>query len=103
MSLIFSTLGPFIGDISEVMKLVLRVLFYASPITYPLSKVPEPYQTLMWLNPLSSIVEIVRPPIIYGTMPSSDILIIFFGLTILLLIFAIWLFNRVKHAIPDVV
>jgi lipopolysaccharide transport system permease protein len=103
ISLILSSLGPFIGDISEFMRLLLRVLFYASPITYPLTLIPETYQAIMWLNPLTSMVELYRAPIVFGMMPSIKILLIFSGVSTLLSFLAFYLFNKVKVFIPDVV
>lgn len=103
LSLLLASLGPFIGDISEAMRLILRVLFYATPITYPLSLIPEAYRVWMWLNPLTCMVELLRNPIVFGQMPPITVLIVFCLLSILLLITALWVFKRVKGVISDVV
>lgn len=103
VALLLASLGPFIGDISEAMRLLLRILFYGTPITYPLSMVPQPYRDLMWLNPLTSIVELLRIPLVFGQAPS---LTVWFGLaaaTTLLGILSMWIFNRVRGVISDVV
>jgi len=103
LSLLLAALGPFIGDISEAMRLLLRILFYATPITYPLSMVPEPWQGWMWLNPLTVMVEMLRAPLVFGVMPSSALLIGFPLACLVLLLLASWIFNRVKGVISDVV
>ena len=66
LSLLLAALGPFVGDISEAMRLLLRVLFYATPITFPLTLIPEPWRGWMWLNPLTSMVELLRNPLVFG-------------------------------------
>jgi lipopolysaccharide transport system permease protein len=33
---------------------------FAAPIVYPASIVPEKYRFLIWLNPLTSVIEIFR-------------------------------------------
>ena len=103
LSLLLASLGPFIGDISEAMRLILRVLFYATPITYPLSLIPDPYRAWMWLNPLTCMVELLRNPIVFGQMPPITVLIGFCLVSVLLLIIALWVFKRVKGVISDVV
>lgn len=103
VSLILASLSPFIGDISEIMRLLLRIFFYITPITYPLSMIPEKYHILMWINPLTCIVEFLRNPIVFGIAPNISILIGFSLGTIILLIMGYWVFSRVKGVISDVV
>lgn len=103
MSLLLVSIGGFIGDISDVLKLVLRLLFYATPITYPLMMVPMPYQNWMWFNPLTSMVELVRIPIVFGVGPPMSVLIPFTIFSIVLLIVSVFVFRRVKGFIADVV
>lgn len=103
LSLLLAALGPFIGDISDAMRLLLRVLFYATPITYPLTMVPPAYRDWMWLNPLTCMVELLREPIVFGQMPPVHVLGIFFVSSLLLFGVALWVFQRVKGVISDVV
>ena len=103
LSLLLAALGPFIGDISEAMRLLLRVLFYATPITYPLALVPLPWRDWMWLNPLTCMVELLRDPIVFGTAPPAHVLGLFALASVLLAALSAWIFARVKGVIADVV
>lgn len=69
VSLVLAVVGPFIGDISQSVRLGLRLLFYATPITYPLAAVPAAYRDWCWLNPLTPIVEPLRQALVFGTQP----------------------------------
>lgn len=102
-SLLLAALGPFIGDISDTMRLILRVLFYATPITYPLTMVPMPYRDWMWLNPLTAMVELLRSPIVFASFPPPLLVAGFTAGTALLALSAAWIFFRVKGVISDVV
>lgn len=103
LSLLLAALGPFIGDVSEASRLLLRVLFYATPITYPMALVPEPYREWMWLNPLASMVELLRAPIVFDQMLPWYASGIFVSCSLLLFGVALWVFQRVKGVIADVV
>jgi lipopolysaccharide transport system permease protein len=103
LSLLLAALGPFIGDVSEAFRLLLRVLFYATPITYPMALVPQPYRDWMWLNPLTSMVELLREPIVFGQMLPLYVCGIFFASSLLLFGVALWVFQQVKGVISDVV
>ena len=103
LSLLLSALGPFIGDISEAMRLLLRVLFYATPITYPLTLVPQPWRDWMWLNPLTDMVELLRNPVVFGQAPPAAALGGFALASLVLAAIAFWVFGRVKGVVSDVV
>lgn len=103
LSLLLASLGPFIGDISEAMRLLLRVLFYATPITYPLALVPLPWRDWMWINPLTCMVELLRSPIVFGVAPPMSMLAGFAVEGVVAALLGAWVFSRVKGVIADVV
>jgi lipopolysaccharide transport system permease protein len=103
ISLLLASLGPFIGDISEATRLLLRVLFYATPITYPLTMVSERWRDWMWFNPLAVIVELLRSPIVFGTLVPARPTLVFLAGSLLLGAIALWVFRRVSGVISDVV
>jgi lipopolysaccharide transport system permease protein len=103
VSLILSVLGPFIGDISQSVRLVLRVILYAAPITYPIAIVPNEYRYLLWVNPITCIVEPLRQAIVFGAMPYLTYMTALFVLSSILMSMGIWMFKRVRGIIPDVV
>ena len=47
-------------DTIRVVRIVLRMLFYGTPIIYTLNVAPEWMQRLLWFNPLSGILEFYR-------------------------------------------
>ncbi|MHA3684602.1 ABC transporter permease [Leucobacter sp. HY1910] len=60
VGLIIAPLVVFFRDLERAVKLVLRVLFYASPIIYGAADLPAFAQPLAWLNPLSGIFSLFR-------------------------------------------
>ncbi|PTU04022.1 multidrug ABC transporter permease [Pseudomonas sp. HMWF031] len=103
LSLILSMVGPFIGDISEAVRLLMRVLFYAAPISYPVSLAPEAYRFLLWLNPLTLIVEPLREALVFGRGPSLFVFLSLVSSALVLSMLSVWLFNRIKGVVADVV
>lgn len=60
VGLIVAPLVVFFRDLERATKLVLRVLFYASPVIYGVSDLPAAVAPLAWLNPLSGIFSLFR-------------------------------------------
>lgn len=58
--LVIAYLGAFFGDVKEIVPVALRVLFYTSSITFPLSLVPPSFALVPVINPLTWPVELMR-------------------------------------------
>lgn len=72
-------------DTIRVVRIVLRMLFYGTPIIYTLDRAPQWLQTVLWFNPLSGILELYRAgffpqplkiaPLVVGVLMSIGFLI----------------------------
>jgi lipopolysaccharide transport system permease protein len=60
LALLFSALQVFIRDVEQILAQALMVLFYATPILFPMSLVPEWLARVMQLNPLGHVTEPLR-------------------------------------------
>ena len=87
-------------DLEHVWTVALRVLFYATPILYPLEFVPESFRWVVALNPLAPILYQARvwlmepdaPPLVdvVGVAPLAGSLLI----AVAVCAGGIWLFVR---------
>ena len=64
-----ASLGVFLRDISEVVIVLLQLLFFLSPVIYSVSDLPPALQLLLRLNPLTTILEDSRRTLISGLSP----------------------------------
>ena len=60
IGMIVAPLVVFFRDLERAVKLVLRFLFYASPIIYGLAALPKELHVLAAFNPLSGILSLYR-------------------------------------------
>ncbi|MEZ8929137.1 ABC transporter permease [Vibrio lentus] len=74
LSLTLATLNLFFRDIERFVQLGLMMLFYATPILYIESMIPEEYQWLIDYNPLAKIAISWRNLFLYGTVDIGYIL-----------------------------
>lgn len=67
LSYLSAGLTVFLRDIPQTLGVVLNIWFYATPIIYPASSIPEAFRSwVFWLNPIAAICEIYRDIIIVG-------------------------------------
>ncbi|UZF91298.1 ABC transporter permease [Bosea sp. NBC_00550] len=100
--MLFSACGVFLRDLSQVVGLLVTFSLFLTPIFYPLSAVPEPFRTVMRLNPLTSIVEQSRTVVVFGGLPDLFSLSIYMCLALVSLAASFWLFQRLRPGFADV-
>lgn len=98
-----ASLGVFIRDVGYTVALIVQVLFLMTPIFYPIENLPEPLQSIIRLNPLSSIVENFRRVLLWGWMPSWTGLGFWLLATGTLMVLGYAWFMKTKKAFADVV
>jgi ABC-type polysaccharide/polyol phosphate export permease len=68
-----STLTVYVRDVTPALNSLLTLLFYMTPIIYPLERVPESYRWILNLNPLAPLIEAWRDLLLAGAMPGLSI------------------------------
>jgi lipopolysaccharide transport system permease protein len=60
-------LTVFLRDIPQTLTVILNLWFYATPIIYPATAIPENFRIwVFWLNPIATISEIYRDIVLVG-------------------------------------
>jgi lipopolysaccharide transport system permease protein len=97
-----AAMNVFYRDVDPLLKLVIQVWFYASPILYPVSLVPEKWQWLYFLNPMAGIITSYRDVLIYNTLP-GEYLLPSALISLVILIAGYWFFKRVEFQFADII
>jgi len=103
LSFFFASLTVYLRDIPQFVSMLTQILFFMTPIFYSITVVPENFQWIIRLNPLSTIVEQTRMIFIFGKFPkiSEYIVILCISIAIFQLGFA-W-FMKTKKGFADVI
>ncbi|NSW52300.1 MAG: ABC transporter permease [Anaerolineae bacterium] len=102
LGLITSAANVFYRDMQPLLILLLQVWFYASPIIYPVSLVPEQWRVFYYLNPMAGILEAYRSVLLYQQVPDHTFLIAA-GEAMVVFVFGYWLFKRVEFQFADII
>jgi lipopolysaccharide transport system permease protein len=103
LSWFLASLGVFIRDIGNFIGVLITLLFFLTPIIYPISAVPEYIRPIFRLNPLSVIVEDFRRVVMWGQPPDWFWL---GGVTLvsgLVMLGGYMWFMKIKRAFADVI
>jgi len=102
LSFLAASLSVFFRDIQHLIGVIIQILFFMTPIFYPIQAIPEQYRWVMQINPLASIVEQARTVFLYGKM--LDWTMYGTGLLVSLAVFQLGLvwFIKTKKGFADV-
>lgn len=102
LSWALASLGVYLRDVSQIIGSVTSVLMFLSPIFYPVSALPENYRHLLYLNPLTPVIEMTRDVLYWGNVPDLQLL----GIYWLATAFIAWLgfawFQKTRKGFADV-
>lgn len=108
VSMIVASLFPRFRDIAIIWSVFSTALFYATPVLYPLERVPHGLRDVVLLNPITSLLELSREWVIdpkatklVDYAGGHAKLLIPVGVFVLVCVAAVWIFNREAPRIAE--
>ena len=100
ISIIFSHFGVFVEDLSNVVNIFLKLVFYFSGIFYSVAKrIPSPYGKIMaTVNPVAFFIEENRKVLLYGTSMNFVIYAIWLLISVALCVIGIRLIYKNENS-----
>jgi lipopolysaccharide transport system permease protein len=97
-----ASLGVYVRDIGQVIVVVTQVLFFVSPIFYPVSAVPERFRFALNANPLTAILNGFRRTLLWDAPLAWETwAVLSLGTAVLALLGYAW-FMQTKRGFADV-
>ena len=90
-------------DVGYTIPFLLQIWFFATPVVYPLSLVPEKYRLFYGLNPMVGVVEGFRWALLGKTRPELGVLAASVAVVTLLLLGGLVFFRNLEDQFADVV
>jgi len=88
-------------DLAHIWEVLVNILFYCSPILYPMSAVPYELVPFYILNPLTQIIIIYRDVMISGILPPVNSILIIIGFGTLFFIVGNFAFQRLQRRFAE--
>lgn len=95
--MVISLLGARFRDLEYIVAAVMPLLMFVSPVFYRPNYLLVS-QNVIWMNPLSHLIEIVRDPLL-GTAPPMFVVLTNLIMLVVGGTFALWLFNKKRDRI----
>lgn len=99
LALLVAATSAVVPDLARMVRIVLRAMFYLSPVLYSISNIPASVQTLASLNPLVGILGLYRIGWWPEEIPEWTDYALSFGVGMILVIVGIVTFRRLQPRI----
>lgn len=97
-----ASLGVYLRDVSQFINLVTTALLFLSPIFYSSASIPEKFQVLMHLNPLTPIIEQSRNILFWNKLPEPASLLVCYLVSIGVACLGFAWFQKTRKGFADV-
>lgn len=102
VSLILAAIGVFLRDIQQITSIIAQGLLFLSPVFYSLEMAPPGIRWILFLNPLTYVIESLRACLLYQSGPSVSTLLLYLLASSIFMMCCWWCFIRIKPIFADV-
>jgi lipopolysaccharide transport system permease protein len=97
-----ASVGVFVRDVGHATGVMTSLMLFLTPVFYPATALPEAYRPLLYLNPLTFIIEQARDVLIAGKLPSWYGMGIYFLCSVVVAWLGLIWFERTRKGFADV-
>lgn len=94
--------GVYLRDVSQTVGLFTTILLFLSPVFYPRSALPGPFQKWLSLSPITFALEEGRKALIFGQRPDVGGWVIYLLVSLLVAWMGFWWFQKSRKGFADV-
>lgn len=76
LALLLALANVYAHDVEYLVGIVLSMLFFLTPIVYPLSMVPEKYHVFFDLSPVAALIQNWRSVLLHGSLDTGYFLLV---------------------------
>lgn len=97
MVLVVSAATVYLRDLVHVISILLMAWFYVTPIIFPLELIPQKYQWILQINPMTPVILAYQNIFFRGKLPDTGGMIYFTILSLVVFLIGMAVFRRLKR------
>lgn len=99
--LLLSALYVYFRDLNQIWQVVTQVLFFCSPIIYPLTIIPASIMPYYLLNPVTQLIIMYRDVMVAGDLPSLYSIVVVIGFAIAAYLVGSLVFSKLQRRFAE--
>ena len=98
---ILSAINVYVRDIEYIVQFFMNLVFYATPIIYNPSLIPDRFRWILYMNPMTNFINQYRNIFYYKTSPDLFVLAIMLLLSLLVLCIGYFVFSKLEKGFAE--
>ena len=99
--LLLSSLYVYFRDLNQIWEVLITVLFFCSPIVYPMSIVPAYLMSYYLINPVTQFIIMYREVMVAGNLPSLYSVVVVIGFAVAAYLVGSFVFNKLQRRFAE--
>jgi len=99
--LLLSSLYVYFRDLNQIWNVLVSILFFCTPIFYPISIVPAYLLPYYQLNPVTQFIGMYRDVMVAGDLPSWFSVVVVLGFAIAAYLVGSFVFNKLQRRFAE--
>ena len=98
---ILSAINVYVRDVEYIVSFIVNLLFYATPILYTADMFPEKIRWVLYLNPMTHLIDAYRNIFYNQTMPNIGSLIYVGVISLIILVLGYLIFRKLEKGFAE--
>ena len=96
-----SAINIYIKDTEYLVNFLVNMLFYATPILYPVTLFPERFRWILYANPLTELINAYRDIFVYHQLPGLMSVGYLVGITVVIFFIGLAIFRKLEKGFAE--
>ena len=96
-----SAINVYVQDTEYIIQFFINMLFYGTPILYPVTLFPEGLRFLLYINPFTHIVTAYRDIFMYHIMPDTYSLLYILVIAVVCFVLGVLIFRKLEKGFAE--
>jgi lipopolysaccharide transport system permease protein len=103
LGMIFAAVNVKYRDVRHALPFVIQLMLFLTPVIYPVSLVPERFQWLLYLNPMTGVISTMRSLILHDPAPPTSLVALSIGVAVAFFVVGLIYFRKREREFADIV
>jgi lipopolysaccharide transport system permease protein len=99
--MIVSCISVYFKDVPKLILVFGNIIFFLTPIFYPLSFIPSRFRNIILINPIAQIITIYHDLIYYKQSPDVILVVVSVAVSLGFFILGFFIFNKLRYSFAE--
>jgi len=102
VGIFFAALNVKYRDVRSALPYLIQILFFMTPVIYPITLIPQRFQIYAYLNPATGAISSVKAGIFHQSVNWAGVGISCLS-AVIMFVFGLWYFKRTEKTFADII